>query len=456
MSTHSPGRLRKRAVQTAAGSTALLLTAGTAFVWNAPAQAAVPDNLAVFFASSQATPASVVSRVPAETAGGYLLSQSQVQLGKSQALAAGFTLGELGDLFVVSSSPPGTITQMPTVISAQDPPSETAPRENSLSAGNGGGQSVGGEVRNADLNARASDSPMAVANASLHSVTTAVYTAGAGVSHSESAVLPDGTVQTKATTSVQNLLIGGPQGLKIATVDSLATITIKPGQKPVTALQVHTYGASLAGVPVTIDKNGLRISDQVPLPAASVEAFNQGVAGLAAQGLTFIASTETVEVGESEAELYGSAFTFRYQLPQSDIPRPSDIGSDQMFEYGKVVAKVTSRTTGSLGGGPELTPFATDGAAAPGTTTGTDLAGAAGTADLAGATALGALPGTAGTIPTVGLGVAAPAAAAPVGFTLTKPSLAPDQFKDGYRYLLLAAALVMAGLVTIIRKRPIA
>ena len=452
MSNSKRELLRKRGVRAAAGSTALLLTAGVAILWDAPAQAAPPDSLAVFFASSQATPASVVSRVPVETAGGYLLSQTSVQIGKSQALAAGFTLGPLGDAFVVTSAPPGTITQFPTVVTAQDPPSETAPRENSLSGGNGGGASVGSEVRNADLSARASDSPNAIASASGQSITTPVYTAGGGVSRSESAVLPDGTVQTKATSSIQNLLIGGPTGLKIASVDSIATITIAPGQKPVTSLQVHTSGASLAGVPVTLDKNGLRISDQVPLPASSIVAFNKGVEGLAAQGLTFVASTETVKVTEESAELYGSAFTFRYQLPESEIEKPSDIGSDETFEYGKVVASVTARQAGSLGG-PELTPSATDGAAVPGT----DTAATPGT-DLAGVTDLGALPSTAGTIPTVGLGVAgAPAAvAAPVGFTLTRPSLAPDQFKDGYRFLLLAAVLAIAGLVTIIRKRPIA
>ncbi|WP_019875165.1 hypothetical protein [Sporichthya polymorpha] len=449
MSNSKRQLLRKRGVQTAAGSTALLLTAGVAILWDAPARAAAPDNLAVYYAASQATPASVVSRVPVETAGGYLLSQSSVQLGKSQALAAGFTLGPLGDAFVVTSAPPGTMTQFPTVVNAQDPPSELAPRENSLSAGNGGGPSLGSEVRNADLSARASDSPNAIASASGQSVTTPVYTAGAGISRSESAVLPDGTVQTKAISSIQNLLIGGPTGLKIANVDSIATITIAPGQKPVTSLQVHTSGASLAGVPVILDKNGLRISDQIPLPASSIAAFNAGVAGLAEQGLTFMASTETVKVGDGEAELYGSAFTFRYKLPESDIEKPSDIGSDETFEYGKVTAKVTSRALGSLGG-PDLAPAAgTDGSALPGVDTATG-------ADLPATADLGALPATAGALPTVGINAAAPAAAAPVGFTLTRPSLAPDQFKDGYRYLLLAAALGIAGLLAILRKRPIA
>lgn len=441
--------LRKRGVQTAAASTALLLTAGLAVLWDSTAEAAAPDNLAVFFASSQATPVGVLSRVPVETPGGYLLSQSSVRLGKSQALAAGFTLGPLGDAYVVTSAPPGTITQFPTVVNAQDPPSETAPRENSLSGGNGGGSSVGSEVRNADLNARASDTPNAIANASGQSVSTPVYSAGGGVSHSESAVLPDGTVVTKASSSIQNLLIGGPTGLRIASIDSLATISIAPGQKPITSLQVHTYGASLAGVPVTLDKNGLRISDQIPLPASSIATFNEGVKGLADQGLTFIASTETTKVTDNGAELYGSAFTFRYQLPDSSgIQKPSDIGSDETFEYGKVVASATSRTSGGLGA-PELTPGTTDAGAVPGVTTdGTDAAGI---------TDLGSLPSTVGTIPTVGLSAgSATGGAAPAGFVLTKPSLAPDQFKDGYRFLLLAAALGVAGLIIIIRKRPIA
>jgi hypothetical protein len=447
MSNHRRNPPRKRGVRTAAGSTALLLTAGGGLLWGATAHAAAPDILAVFYASSTGSPVGVTSRVPAETDGGYLLSQTAVQIGKSQALAAGFTLGQLGDAFVVTSAPPGTITQMPSVITAQDPPSETAPREASLSGGNGGGASVGGDVRNADLNARASDSPNALANASGQGVTTAVYSNGAGVSHSESAVLPDGTVLTRATTSVQNVMIGGPTGLTIASVDSLATITIAPGKKPVTGLQVHTYGAQLAGVPVTIDQNGIRISDQVPVPASSVKTFNDALAALAAQGLTFVASTTSTTVADGQAQVSGAAFTFRYQLPQSQIPRPSDIGSDETFEYGKVIASATSRVNGSLGGGPELTPSTTDGAAVPGATTGTDLAAAA---------PLGALPTTAGAIPTVGIGAAAPAAAAPVGFTLTKESLAPGQFKDGYRYLLLAAALGVAGLVIIVRKRPIA
>jgi hypothetical protein len=452
--------MRKRGKQIMAGGGALLLTSGAAGLWSSSARAAAPDTLAVFDAASTATPVGVISRVPVETDGGYLLSNSAVQIGKSQALAAGFTLGSLGDAFVVTSAPPGTITQFPSVITAQDPPSATAPREAQLSGGDGGGASVGGEARNADLNARASDSPMALANASGQSISSAVYSTGAAVSHSESSVLPDGTVTTKGTTSMQNVMIGGPTGLTIASVDSLASIVIKPGQKPVTGLAIHTFGAQLAGVPVIIDQNGIRISDQVPVPASAVTSFNMGLAALAAQGLTFIASTVEQKVGDDQAEISGAAFTFRYHLPDSQIPRPSDIGSDETFEYGRVLAAVTARQRGDLGAGPALPPPGTATVGVPlggGTPAAVPVAvGAPAVSSEPPATAvLGVGPAPA-VVPTVNLGVASDTAEA-TGFTQPyRPSLAPQGVKDGYRYLLLVGALGLSGLVVLIRKRPIA
>jgi hypothetical protein len=445
--------MRKRGSQIVAGGGVLLLSAAMAGLWSSPARAEAPDNLAVYDAASTATPVGVISRVPVETDGGYLLSNSAVQIGKSQALAAGFTLGSLGDAFVVTSAPPGTITQFPSVVAAQDPPSATAPREAELSAGNGGGASVGGEARNADLNARASDSPMALANASGQSIAGAVYSTGAAVSHSESSVLPDGTVTTLGTTSAQNVMIGGPTGLTIASVDSLASITIKPGQKPITGLEVHTYGAQLAGVPVIIDRNGIRISNQVPVPASAVNSFNMGLASLAAKGLTFIASTEQSKVSDGQAEVSGAAFTFRYHVPDGPVPRPSDIGSDETFEYGRVLAAVTSRLRGDLDAGPELPPpgAATVGLPLGGVTSATDPVVSASGAEPS--TTLGLSPAPA-VAPTVNLGVVSDGTE-PLAFTPPyRPSLAPQGVKDGYRYVLLVGALGLAGLVVIFRKRP--
>jgi hypothetical protein len=98
-----------------------------------------------------------------------------------------------------------------------------------------------------------------------------------------------------------------------------------------------------------------------------------------------------------------------------------------------------------------LTPGTTDAAGTPGA-----VAPAAG-ADVDSVGLPSTLPGAVpGTLPTTNLG-APTNGAAPVGFALpAKPSLAPDGFKDGYRYLLLAAALALGGLVVIVRNRPVA
>jgi hypothetical protein len=157
-------------------------------------------------------------------------------------------------------------------------------------------------------------------------------------------------------------------------------------------------------------------------------------------------------VTDSQATLNGNAFSFRYQLPNTQIPRPSDIGSDETFEYGKVFASATSRTNGSLGDGPDLASGDT-GAAAGGTPSTVDPAAAG----VDGVGLPSTLPGTVpGALPTTNLGGTSNSAA-PVGFTLpAKPSLAPNGFKDGYRYMLLAAALAIGGLVVLIRNRPVA
>jgi hypothetical protein len=319
---------RRRAVRVLAGTGALGLAAALTVGWGPAARAEAPDSLATFVATSYATPYAIVSRVPVESAGGFLYSKSSVQLGKSLSLAAGFTLGELGDTFVVTSAPPNTITSMPSVINAQDPPSNTAPRENHLTGGQYGSPD-GGEVRNADLAARASDAPMATAQAAGNAVSSLPFSSGASTSRSDSTVTPDGTVVTKAITSVQNVVIGsGATALTIAAVDSVAAVTIPPGGKPIPTLQVHSYGAQLAGVPVVIDANGISINNQVAVPPDALSAFRAGLAQLAAQGLTFAPSPTVNQTTAEGATVSGAVFAFRYHYPDA-FPRPSDIGTDE-------------------------------------------------------------------------------------------------------------------------------
>jgi len=67
-------------------------------------------------------------------------------------------------------------------------------------------------------------------------------------------------------------------------------VTIPPGGKPIPTLAVHTYGAQLAGVSVTIDAKGISINNQVAVPPDALSAFKAGLDQLAAQGLTFCPS----------------------------------------------------------------------------------------------------------------------------------------------------------------------
>ncbi|HZE66797.1 MAG TPA: hypothetical protein VE081_09220 [Sporichthyaceae bacterium] len=427
----------RRAVRVLAGGGALGLAGALTLGWGPAARAEAPNSLATFVATSYATPYGIVSRVPVETAGGFLYSKSSVQLGKSLSQAAGFTLGDLGDTFVVTSAPPNTITAMPSVINAQDPPSTTAPREAHLTAGQYGGPDSG-EVRNADLAARASDAPMATAQAAGNAVSSVPFSSGASSSRSDSVVAPDGTVTTKAITSVQNVVIGsGPTALTIAMVDSVASVTIPPGGKPIPTLAVHTYGAQLAGVSVTIDAKGISINNQVAVPPDALSAFKAGLDQLAAQGLTFAPSPMQTTTSDGGATVSGSVFSFRYHYPDA-FPRPSDIGTDEEWRLGSVYASATARPRTEP---PVAAPLAGAPAAAAPAATAPDIG-----APVSAPSPAGLPPATVGAVPTVPFTTAAgeePLFALPARVA----SPLPGEFRDGYRYVLLAA---VAGIGTVL------
>jgi hypothetical protein len=369
-----------------------------------------------------------------------------VQLGKSLSQAAGFTFGDLGDTFVVTSAPPNTITSMPSVINAQDPPSNTAPKEAHLTAGQYGGADSG-EVRNADLAAKANaeDAPTATAQAAGNAVNSAPFSSGYSTSRSDSAVSPDGTVTTKAITSVQNVVIGsGATALTIASVDSVASVVIPPGGKPIPTLTVHSYGAQLAGVPVTIDSKGISINNAVAVPPDALTAFKAGLESLAAQGLTFTPSPMQTQTTAEGATVSGAVFSFRYHYPDA-FPRPSDIGTDEEWRLGNVYASATARPRGEP-------PVAAPVAGAPAATAPGATAPGAAAPNVAVPAVTPALPpgAPAGGVPTV------PFTTAPGNAAAQEPLFAlparvssplPGEFRDGYRYVLLAA---LAGIATMI------
>src|SRR5262249_53197466 len=154
---------------------------------------------AVFFASGFASPIGLITRVPAESDGGLLWSSASVQVGKSQALAAGATLGPLGDAFVVTSVPAQLAPYLPAIpaqVYAQDPPSDLAPRVNSFK------QSVNTKgARGLALNAATAAGPQSSSNATAAGLNAVIVSTGASTSQTTSEVSADGSVTSTATTS---------------------------------------------------------------------------------------------------------------------------------------------------------------------------------------------------------------------------------------------------------------
>jgi hypothetical protein len=447
----------------AAGAVAAL--GATVLSWGPAARATPPDSLAVFSTASSATPYGIVSRVPVETDGGLLFSKTELELGKSIGQAAGLTLGELGDLFVVSSAPKGTITAMPSVVNAQDPPSTTAPREAHLTGGQYGGGEAG-EVRNADLAARASDSPQAIATANGSSMSGPMFSSGISTSRSESVVAADGTVTTRAISTVQNVVIGpATAALTIAQVTSVASVTIPPNGKPVPTLQINMSGAELGGVPVTIDGNGISVNKQVVAPADEMKKFSAAFNQMTGQGLTFTPFPASITTDAAGAKVSGAAMSFRYHAPDT-FPRPSDIGSDEEFRLGNVTAEATARTrTAPPPVAADSAPPAVAAASATGTlpAAGLPAAGlpAAATAPVATSlppatvTPSGSTLSVGGPAPATGADSTTAAAGEPVPLFALPARVAsplPGEARDGYRYFMLAAVAGAGALLLIVRK----
>lgn len=407
------------------------------------AGAVAPSTLGVFAAESIGSPLGIVTRVPAESPGGLVLSGSSVQLGKSQAQAAGVTLGPLGDAFVITSAPGGAVQSIPAKVTAQDPPSETSPREASFEQGQEAGPAKGVVLR-----ASASEEPRSRAEASGSAIDTVVVRTGASTSSSESAVSADGTVTTTARADVEDVQVGpaGVPPLTFGSITSVATVTIPFGGEPVATLSVRATGAQLAGVPVTVGSEGVVVAGTVAVPPSSLAAVNEALKAFAERGLVLSAVPTVREQTTQGASIRGAALRLRYTAPEpSGVPRPSDVGTDEEFLLGSVSASVTARPRVALDLSPALPPLPPEpaGPAGDATGAGTTSDGGAGATTFDGPTAAGAEPVPAADVP------APVEATAPVGFTLpTRASTAAvDQLLASYRMFLLTAALGVGALL---------
>lgn len=409
------------------------------------AGAAAPATLGVFSAESIGSPLAIVTRVPAESPGGLVLSGSSVQLGKSQAQAAGMTLGPLGDAFLITSAPAGSVESIPAKVTAQDPPSDTSPREASFEQGQEAGPAKGVVLR-----AAASDEPLATGEASGSALDATVVRTGASTSRSASRVLADGTVTTTARADVEDVTIGpaGLPPLTFASVSSVATVTVPFGGRPEATLTVRTTGAQLAGVPVTIGQEGVVVAGNVAVPPSSISTVNDALAAFAERGLVLSAVPTARDENPQGATIRGAALRIRYVVPESSgVPRPSDVGTDEELLLGSVSASATARPRTAPKILPDLPVSLPDPVAAQQPPA---LDGATLESGAADAPAVAAGPAV---VPPVTQSETAHAA--PVGFSLpTRTSTAAvDQLLASYRMFLLAAALGLGAVLLTRRSR---
>jgi hypothetical protein len=408
-------------VLVAAGAFAIVLT---------PAHGDAIDELSVYSGRAIATPLGVVSRVPAESAGGVLYSESRLDIGKTRAIAAGETAGELAEAFFITSIQG---YNNPTLVNAQYPPSAAYPSEahfpSSVEAGQGtalrfkavadGSPSASGEAIGG-----AGDAPN-------------VIHIGGGTSKTKSFVKSDGTVISTAVSTVHDVRIGNDlaPALTIGTMTSEAQVEVPFSGKPKTTLNVQMGGAVLAGVPVTITQDGITIATSAAVPASSVLALNQALAGLDAQGLSIRAVPVEKSATETEGIVSGAALQFRYVVP-ANVALPTDIGKDETMLLGEVSANATGRKRQPLSPGtppPLETPVA---AVSPDTFSNGG--------DFGAPTSVGA--DTALPAPSASSGSsAATGEAGPPPFRLPSRArnVVSDSVLDGYR-LILSAAVIAA------------
>ena len=422
-----------------AGVALLLLALGSALV---PARGDAPDKLSVYAGRGIASPIGVVSRVPAESAGGIIYSESRLEIGKTRAIAAGATLGELGEAFLQTSVQGYT---NPSLVNAQYPPSSVYPSDASFGGGvSNAGQSV------VDIHATADGTPSAKANAigGAGNIPGALHIGG-GTSKSQSFVKDDGTVVTTAVSSVHDISIGNEVAplLTIGNMTSTASVEVPFGGKPKTSLTVQLTGALLSGTPVTITDQGITIANSNVVPASSLVQVNQALAQLDSQGISVRAVPTDKQLTDTEGTISGAALQFRYTVP-SRISTPTDIGRDETFLLGEVIANAAGRPRVPLS--LSAPPADVSGTTASSTDNGLGAEQVANTPELATpadqSSLLGGPSGPSAAAPS-------PGAAGPPPFTLPARArnVVADSVLSGYRFIILVA--VLAAAVYLLRNR---
>lgn len=417
----------------AAGAAAAAAVVGLAVAL--PSASGDPTSaLSVYSGRGIATPVGIVSRVPAESAGGVIYTESRLDIGKTRAIAAAETAGELAEAFLATTL---NGYANPTLVNAQYPPSEVYPPEaTSVNSISEGGATV------SRYHAKADNQPSAHAEAvgGAGDIPNVLHIGG-GESHSYSLVREDGSVVTNVASAVHDVRIGPDLAplVTIGTMSSTAQVMVPLGGKPVTSFTLQITGALAQGVPVTITQDGLTISSAAAVPASSVLSLNQTLAMLDAQGIVLRAVPVQKDATATSASINGAALQLQTIAPPS-LSLPTDIGRNETLLLGEVSANATGRKRQALTEG-ELPSLATP-------------AGVASDSSLSnGLSPSGGVLGTSLTAPsTGGVAVSAPLAGeAPFVLPKRNRNVAAEKVLVGYRLFLVAA--LIAALAFLVRSR---
>jgi hypothetical protein len=354
------------------------------FATSAGHRATAAVDLAVADSLSYATPVGTVFRIPNQLDGGALLTKSTLTLDKAQATAAGYTPGELGEAFLQTSVVPpegapsqleGTAYTNPSLITAQSPPSDVFLAETAV---------AGGGLHHAGIEAasiRATTTPTrasADAIGGLAAESEGALTFRSAGSRTVSEILADGTVVSRAHAFVTGLRVGGDV-LRIGGIESTATVSVRAGGEPVTDLSIEITGAQVAGVPVVIDRRGIRLADTALATEVEVRSVNAGLETLAEQGLSIELFPGLLEEADDRsAAAAGAALSIRGDLtgyvptavdtPLGPQGSPlGDVGTDDEVLLGQVQVEAFAAERGPAPSFalPEVSLPPVSGAAAP-------------------------------------------------------------------------------------------
>lgn len=326
--------------------------------------AAAPGALSVVESSGVAAVAGVITRVPAESPGGAVFATTAINLDKARGTAAGFTPGNLVEIFFGTSSED---YRNPTLVQSQHPPTGTVPEE--ATADNGDAGPSGATFL---YTTRSTGQPSAESSATARTLVGEGFSATGGRSASASSVAADGSVTTQTRAESTGVVIGDV--VTLTNLTSVATAHVGADGTPRAEIRTTVGGVLVNGVPARLTEEGLVLSDRQPLGATELAAFNAGVAELQRQGITLASVPTTVVQEPGRARAAGAVAVARYQIPPG--PVPNSIGNDEELLIGQVVAESIAQRTapasrlpgvgtpGDPGAGLPATPG--QGAAAPG------------------------------------------------------------------------------------------